>query len=92
MFSHAEEYFDACSEWAGYQGIRSKVRDGLTLDGILLVVQGEDDLRGLLEIINQGVGWEGLVPDKEQKFQEGLELDCHAVARALGVFTGTRHK
>ena len=28
-----------------------------------------------------------MVPDKENEFQEGPELDCPAMACALGVFT-----
>ena len=44
MLSLAEEDDDPCSTWAGSRTLRSEVRDGLTPDGILLVVQGEDDL------------------------------------------------
>ena len=40
-------------------------------------------------MLTRGVGWEELVPYKEQKFWEGPELDCPAVSRALGVLTGT---
>ena len=31
-------------------------------------------------------------PDEEHNFQEGPELECLAVARALGVFTGTEEE
>ena len=34
-----------------------------------------------------GVGWEESIPNEEDKFQEGPELDWLAVAGALGVFT-----
>ena len=43
---------------------------------------------GVLEVLDQGVGGEVMVPDEEHEFQEGSELGCPAVARALGVFTG----
>ena len=44
MLSLAEEDVDPLSNWTGGRALRSEVRDGLTPDGILLVVQGEDDL------------------------------------------------
>ena len=47
------------------------MRDGITSNGILLVVQGEDDLCGMLEMLNQGVGGEAMVPDEEHQVQEG---------------------
>ena len=40
------------------------MRYGLTLDGIIMVVQGEDNLGGILEVINWGASWEDLVLDK----------------------------
>ena len=61
------------------------MRDGLNLDGILMVVQGEDDLFGVLEVLDRGVGGEEMVPNKEQKPQDGTKLDCPAVACTLGV-------
>ena len=64
------------------------MRDGLTSDGILLVVQSKDDLCGVLGVLDWGVGGEEMVPDEEHKFQEGPELDCPVVARALGLFAG----
>ena len=65
MFSHAEEDVDARSEWAGLRGLQSEVRDSIISYGIILVVQGEENLRGVLEVIKQGVGWEEMVPDEE---------------------------
>ena len=64
------------------------MRDGITLDSVLLVVQGEDDLGDVLKLLNQGVCEEEIVPDEEHKLQEGPELDCPLMACALGVFTG----
>ena len=46
--------------------------DGLTWDGVLLVIQGEDDLDDVLEMLNRGVCGEEVVPDKENLFREGL--------------------
>ena len=45
--------------------------DGLTLDGVLMIFQGKDNLGGILEVLNRGVSWEDLVPDKEKELQEG---------------------
>ena len=56
MFLHAEEDVDSCSNWLGFCLLRSEVQDGLPTDRILLVVQGKDDLGGVLEIFNWGVG------------------------------------
>ena len=64
------------------------MRDGLTSDGVLLVVQGEDDLGDVLELLDQGFCREGIVPDKEHELQEGPEMDCTLMAYALGLFTG----
>ena len=61
---------------------------GLIWDGILLGVQGEDDLRGILEVLDRVVCGEEIVPDEEHEFQEGPELNCPAVAREFGVFAG----
>ena len=36
-----------------------------------MVVQGEDNLSGVLELLNQGVGWEELFPEEEKKFSRG---------------------
>ena len=42
MFSHAEEDFDACSDWEGCQGLQYEVRESLILDGIIMVVYSEE--------------------------------------------------
>ena len=89
MFLQVEEDVDACSNWLGSWRIRSEVRDGLTLDGVLLVVQGEDDLGDVLKLLNRGVWGEEGVANEEYKFQEWTELDCPAMAGALGVLSGT---
>ena len=56
------------------------------MDHILLVVHGDDDLSGILEVLDWDVGWEESVPHKEDKVHEGPELDILVVAGALGVF------
>ena len=56
------------------------------MDRILLVVQGEDDLSGMLEVFNGGAIWEDSVPHEYGKVHEGAELDCSTVAGVLGVF------
>ena len=88
MFSQAEEDVDTHSNWKGFQGLRSEVRYGLTLNGIFLVVQGEADLCGMLKFLDWGVRGDEMVPDEEKKLQEGTELNCPVVACLLGVFTG----
>ena len=40
----------------------------------------------MLEVLDWGVGWEELVPHKEDGVHEGPELDYSAVAGVLGVF------
>ena len=70
-FSQAEEAVDTRSNWTGCRELRSEVRDHLTSDGILLVVQGEDDLCGMLKVLGWGVGGDEMAPDEEHKIQEG---------------------
>ena len=43
----------------------------------------------MLEVLNGGVGWEELVPKKEDRVHEVLELYYSVVVIALGVFTGS---
>ena len=61
------------------------MRDGLAPDGVILVVRSNEDLGGVLKRINWDVDGKELVPDKENEFQKGPELDCPAVSSALGV-------
>ena len=87
MFSQAEKDVGDRSNWAGCQTLRSEVRDGLTLDGVLPVVQGEDNLGDMLESLGRrGRGEEG-VRDKEGKVLEWTELNCPLMTGALGVLT-----
>ena len=85
MLSLTEEDIDPCSNWAGGWALRSKVRDGLAPDGILLVVQGEDDLGDVIEPPDWGILGEEGVPGKEEEVHEGTELRCPVVAGALEV-------
>ena len=50
-----------------------------------MVVQGKDDLCGIMKVLNWGVCWEEMVSDEEHTFQEGPELDCPVATRALDV-------
>ena len=54
--------------------------DGLTADGIFLIVKGDDNLGGLSEMLGGGVPGEEKVPGKEHEVYEGPELDRPAVA------------
>ena len=89
MFTHVKEYVDTRSNQVGWYQLISEVRDGFPLDFIHLVVQGKDDLGGVLEMFNWGVRWEESIPNKEDEVQEGLELSSLAATSALGVFTRT---
>ena len=84
----AEEDADARLDWAGCGGLRTEVGDGLAVDGILLIVEGDDNLSGLAEIIGRSVSGEEEIPDEEHEVHEGLELDRLAVAGTLRVFAG----
>ena len=63
--------------------------DCLAADGILLIVEGEDNLSCPAEMLGGSVPGEKEVPDKEHEIHEGSELDRPAVAGALRVFTGS---
>ena len=62
--------------------------DGLAADGILLIVEDDQNLSGLAEMLGGSVPREEEVPDEEHKVHEGPELDRPAVAGALRVFSG----
>ena len=64
------------------------MRDSLPSDGILLVIQGDEDLSSVLGFLD-GVIWrEESVSSEEHEFQKGAELDGPSMASALGVLTG----
>ena len=85
MLSLAEEDVDPHSNWAGGRALRSEVREGLTSDSIILVVQGEDDLGDVFEPPDWGILGEEGVPNKEDEVHEGTELHCPVMAGALEV-------
>ena len=60
-----------------------EVGDILATDGILLIVDGEDNLSLLEKPLSGSVPGEDEVPDKEHNIHEGPELDRQAVAGAL---------
>ena len=85
MLSLTEEDVDLRSNWAGSRALRSKVRYGLTWDGILLVVHGKDDLGDVLDPPDWGILGEEGVPGEEEEIHEGTELHYPAMASALEV-------
>ena len=66
--------------------------DGLTVDGILLIVVGDEKLGGPAEMLTRGVPREKKIPDEEHEVHEGPELERPALARALCVFQDRRQK
>ena len=61
------------------------MRDGLTSDGVLLVVQGEENLCDVMGPLDRIVRGEKGIIGKEDEFHEWAELDCPAMAGSLGV-------
>ena len=86
IFAHAEEDVDTHSNQGGYYRLRLEVRDEFPSDCIFLVVQGKDDLGGVMGMFYWGVTWEELIHNKEDEVQEWMELDCLVVTGAIGVF------
>ena len=76
MFLQAEKDVDARLNLSGRKGLQSEVRDSLNSDGVLLVVQGEENMGDVLELLSWGFYREDIFPDEEHGFQEGPELDC----------------
>ena len=67
MFSQAEEDVYARSNWAGCGSLQYEVRDSLTSYGVILVVQGVDDLGDMLEPLEQIVrGEEGVAEEEDE--------------------------
>ena len=66
-----EEDSDSRLEWEGCGRLRTEVGNGLTMDGILLIVKGDDNLGGLAEMIGGGVPGEDKFPDEEHEVHEG---------------------
>ena len=80
-----EEDVDVRLDWAGCIRLRTEVGDGLATDGILLIVEGDDNLDGLVVMLDGSVPGEEQVPDKEHEVHEGTGLDPPSVASALCV-------
>ena len=64
------------------------MRDCIPSDGVLLVVQGDDNLGVVLEVLDESIRKYESVSSEEHKFQKGVELDCPVMASALGIITG----
>ena len=82
LVAQVEEDVDARLDWAGCGGLRTELGDGLAADGILLIVEGDQNLSGLAEMLGGSVPREEEVPNEEHKVHEGPELDRPAVAGA----------
>ena len=67
----AEDDVDARLNWAGGWALRSEVRDGLTSDGILLVVQSEDNLGDVIEPPDWASWGRRVSPAKKTKSMRG---------------------
>ena len=70
------------------EDVRTEVGDDLPADGILLIVEDDENLGSLSEIPRRGVPREEKVPDEEHKVHYGPEFDRLSVDGALRVFTG----
>ena len=68
LLLHAEEYSDASLYWEECFRLRFEVGDGLSLNHILLIVQGKGNLGDMLEILDFGIGWEESIHNKKMKF------------------------
>ena len=51
LVAEAEEDVDAYLDWEGCGGLGREVGDGLAMDGILLIVEGEENLSGPTEML-----------------------------------------
>ena len=70
LFVQAEEDIDARLDWSGCGGLRTEAGDSLTMDGIILIVEGDDNLGGLAEMLGGSVPGEEKFPNKEHKVHE----------------------
>ena len=71
LVAQAEEDADARLDWAGCSGLRTEVGDSLTADGILLIIEGDENLGGLAEILGGSVPREEEVPGEEHEVHGG---------------------
>ena len=68
---HTEEDIYARIDWSGCGGLRTEMGDSLTMDGIILIVEGDDNLGGLSEMLGGSVPGEETFPNKEHKVHKG---------------------
>ena len=73
---YTEEDVDSSVEWEGYCRLGVESGERLTSDIILLVVQGKENIRYVLEILDGVIRREDLVPNKNNEVQERMELEC----------------
>ena len=69
--AEAEEDVDADPDGAGCGRLGAEVRDGLTADGILLIVEGEDNLSCPAEMLGGSVSGERKSPTKNMRSMRG---------------------
>ena len=69
--AQAEEDVDAHLDWTGCGRLRTEVGDGLTADGILMIVKGGDNLGGLAEMLGGAYPGRRNAPTKNKKFMRG---------------------
>ena len=67
LVAQAEEDVNARFDWAGCGGLKTEVGDGLAVDGIFLIVEGDENLGGLAEMLGGSVPGEEEVPDEEHE-------------------------
>ena len=89
LVAQAVEDVDARLDWACCGRLGTEVGYGLAPDGILMIVEGEENLSGPVEMLGRSVPGEEKVTNKEHDTHKGPELDRPAVAGALRVFIGT---
>ena len=67
MFYQTEEDVSARSNWIGCWRLQSEVRESLTSDGIILVIQDGGNLCDMFKLLNRGVCGEEIVPNEKHK-------------------------
>ena len=65
LVAEAEEDINARLDWAGCGRLRTEVGDSPATDGILLIVEGDENLSGLAEMLDGRIPGEEKVPDEE---------------------------
>ena len=83
LVAEAEEDVDTGPDGAGCGGLGAEVGYGFSADGILLIVEGEDNLSCPAKMIGGSVPGEEEVPDKEHETRRHLALITEMMLEAL---------